>query len=85
MCIIIHRYETLSVRELANALNGLKTCFAQTLFSTEDVDNLFHKNSRRSFHKCRLSQLCLSLQLKTSRKEVGAKEIETGMLAEYLG
>ena len=36
-------------------------------------------------HKCHLSQLCLSLQLKISRKEVGAKEIGTGTLAEYLG
>ena len=85
ICITIHRYETLSVRELANALSGLQTCFAPTPFSTEDVDNLFHKNSRRSFHTCHLSQLCLSLQLKISRKEVGAKEIGTGTLAEYLG
>lgn len=63
-CITTHRHETLSVRELVNALNGLQTCCAQALFSTEDFDNLFHKNSRRSFHKCHLSQLWLSLQLK---------------------
>ena len=43
------------MRESVYTLNGLKTCFAQNLFSTEDVDNIFHKNPTISFSKCYLS------------------------------